>query len=80
MAVSRQGGSTRYGEVLTVNASVRKRETFLGRWTPLVFYGVNLGLWTVIGWTHGAEHLLWLVVWPLPAGLLYGWRHWRGSR
>lgn len=57
-----------------MKASVRKRETPLGRWAPLVFYGVNLGLWSILGLANGAGDLLWLVLWPLPAGILYGWR------
>jgi hypothetical protein len=55
-------------------AHATKRETPLGRWAPVMFYGVHWVLWRITGLWTGAWELLWLAVLPLPALGLYLWR------
>ena len=53
---------------------VLKRDTALGRWMPVILYSVNVGGALTTAVAVGAEDLLYLAVFPLPAIILYVWR------
>ena len=48
-----------------------KRESVPGRWIPIGFYSANIITWLIIGITAGDWALLLLVLFPLPALILY---------
>ena len=50
---------------------VLRRETTFGRWMPAILYLINVGGTAA---TAGATDLLYLVILPLPAVMLYLWR------
>jgi hypothetical protein len=55
--------------------SVDRRESWPGRWAPILLYVLVALGWFAEGLSHdAARERLWLVVWTLPAPLLYLWR------
>ena len=53
---------------------VRKRNTAVGRWMPVILYAVNVGGALATAVAVGATDLLYLATFPLPAVILYLWR------
>jgi hypothetical protein len=56
--------------ILKKNHSL-KRESLAGRWIPAGFYSANIITWFIIGVISGELALLLLVLFPLPALILY---------
>ncbi|MBP7242486.1 hypothetical protein [Amaricoccus sp.] len=55
--------------------NVARRHGRPGRWTPLLLYAAVVLGWFADGLAVDAAHeRLWLVVWALPAPLLFAWR------
>jgi len=52
-----------------------RRTGFVGQWTPVLFYSIVVVGWFAEGASHpaAAEHL-WLVLWTIPAPLLFLWQ------
>lgn len=57
-----------------VDKHIAKRESLWGRWTPVVFYSLNVALWFITGVMFEARDLLYLAVLTLPALGLFIWR------
>ncbi len=53
------------------NSSSIKRESLAGRWIPVALYSANILSWLMIGIRADKWNLLWLVVLPLTALILY---------
>jgi hypothetical protein len=58
---------------------VLRRDTTFGRWMPAILYSVNVGGTLATAVAAGAADLLYLVVSPLPAVILYVWRTAKGQ-
>jgi hypothetical protein len=56
-----------------------RRRSAVGRWAPLLFYGLIVLGWFGEGLRAGAEDRLWLVVLTLPVPVIYLWRTRRGG-
>jgi hypothetical protein len=55
--------------------SVRRRTGLPGRWLPILFYTIIVLGWFLDGAAEAtARDRLWLVVWTIPAPLLFLWR------
>jgi hypothetical protein len=54
--------------------SAERRERLIGRWTPVLLYGLIVAGWLVQGLQAEAHDRLWLAILTLPAPALYVWR------
>jgi hypothetical protein len=55
--------------------SVDRRQSWIGRWAPIVLYAIIALGWFAEGLPHeAARDRLWLAWWTLPAPALYLWR------
>jgi hypothetical protein len=56
-----------------------RRQSMIGRWGPVAFYGLIVLGWLGEGMRAGADDRLWLAVLTLPVPALYLWRTRRGG-